>query len=207
MPGPALQTDVLVLARRPPAESFQLLTVFCATHGAFTVLQRVPKKSSSTHLALDLFDEAVLTLESSAAGGPWFVREARLLARPSGIGRDYDTLRRASALATLVARNPVGAESGPRVAGLLREAFAAFAADVPPALVYFKSLWRFARDEGHPLREQWLFSLNVTSRDEAERLLRTPLVGLAAAQDSTTADGLIQRLEAYLRSHTELVLD
>ncbi|MEI6860750.1 MAG: hypothetical protein WCL04_00675 [Verrucomicrobiota bacterium] len=208
MPGPMLQTDALVLARRLPAESFQTLTVFCATHGVLTVLQRVPKKPSPRHLSLDLFDEASLRLETSATGGPWFVHEARLLVRLKGIGRDYETLRHASALATLVTRNPVAAESRPRVAALLREAFAAFAADASPAPVYFKSLWRFARDEGHPLRQQWLPSLSADLRAEAEHLLRTPLAELAAEKSSAAqAEALTRRLENYLAAHTEIRVD
>ena len=205
MPGPTLQTDALVLARHPPAESFQTLTVFCAAHGALTVLQRVPKKPSPAHLPLDLFDEAALTLESSAAGGPWFVREARLLARSDGIGRDYETLRHASALATLVVRNPVAAESRPRLAALPREAPAAFATAAPPEPIYFKSLWRFARDEGHPLRQQWLPSLSAAHRAEAEHLLRTPLTRLAAEKTAAAhAETLARRLETYLEGYTEI---
>jgi hypothetical protein len=208
MPGPVLETDAFVLARRPPAESFQTLTVFCPTHGALIVLQRVPKKPSPGRLVLDLFDEAALTLETPRAGGPWFVREARLLSRPVDIGRDYDALRLASALATLVARNPVPAESRAQVGALLREALAAFASTAPPTLVYFKSLWRFARDEGHPVREQWLPSLPTAQRAEAVRLLRTPLAGLTGDQGSrANARDLSARLETYLRGHTELLLD
>jgi hypothetical protein len=208
MPGPVLQTDAFVLARRPPAESFQTLTVFCPTHGTLIVLQRVPKKPSPGRLVLDLFDEASFTLETPRAGGPWFVREARLLARPADIGRDYDALRRASALATLIARNPAPAESRAQVGALLREALAAFASSAPPALVYFKSLWRFARDEGHPVREQWLPSLSATQRAEAARLLRTPLAGLSGDKGAVAnAADLATRLEAYLRGHTELLLD
>jgi hypothetical protein len=208
MPGPVLQADAFVLARRPPAESFQTLTVFCPIHGALIVLQRVPKKPSPGRLVLDLFDEAALTLETPRAGGPWFVREARLLARPVDIGRNYDALRLASALATLVARNPVPAESRGQVGGLLREAFAAFASAAPPAVVYFKSLWRFARDEGHPVREQWLPGLSPLQRDEGARLLRTPLAALAGeSRAAAMAADLTGRLEAYLRGHTELLLD
>ncbi len=207
MPGPVLQTDAFVLLKRPPAESFQTLTVFCATQGTFTVLQRLPKASAPGRLTLDLFDEAALQLESSRQDGPWFVREARLLHRPEGIGRNYEALRDASALATLVARNAVPAESRGRVATLLREALAAFATAAPPALVYFKSLWCFARDEGHPLREQWLPSLSASARAEAERLLRTPLADLADKKDAAAGEALARRLEAYLRSHTEILLD
>ena len=208
MPGPALSTDALVLQARPPAESFQTLTVFSAEHGALTVLQRVPKKFPPTRVVLALFDEASLTLETPRSGdGPWFLKEARLIARPEGIGRDYAALRRASALAALAARNPVPAESRPAVAALLRTAFAAFASGAPPDVVWLKRLWRFARDEGHPLRQQWLPSLPAASRAEADRLLRTPLAGLADAKDSAAAESLARRLEAYLCAHTEMIVE
>jgi hypothetical protein len=209
MPGPALSTDALVLLARPPAESFQTLTVFSAEHGALTALQRVPKKFPPSRLVLALFDEAVLTLEGPRSGGGlWFIKEARLLARPEGIGRDYAALRRASALAALAARNPVPTESRAAVAALLRTAFAAFASGAPPDIVWLKSLWRFARDEGHPLRQQWLPSLPVAQRAEVERLLRTPLENLAGDQAvATSSADLARRLEAYLRAHAEMVLE
>jgi hypothetical protein len=207
MPGPALSTDALVLLARPPAESFQTLTVFSAEHGALIALQRVPKKFPPTRTVLALFDEAALTLEGPRGGGPWFVKEARLLSRPEGIGRDYAALRRASALAALAARNPVAAESRAAVAALLRTAFAAFAFGAPPEVVWFKSLWRFARDEGYPLRQQWLPSLPAATSAEVDRLLRTPLANLADAKDSTAAESLVRRLEVYLRGHTELIVE
>jgi hypothetical protein len=208
MPGPALSTDALVLLARPPAESFQTLTVFSAAHGALTVLQRVPKKFPPARTVLALFDEAALALEAPRSGdGPWFLKEARLLARHEGIGRDYSALRRASALAALTARNPVPAESCAAVAALLRTAFAAFASGAPPDIVWLKSLWRFARDEGHPLRQQWLPSLPAPARAEAERLLHTPLETLAGEPAATSAADLARRLEAYLRAHTELVVE
>ena len=71
------------------------------------MLQRLPRKSAPTAVALDLFDEAALVLESSNQGRTWFVKEARLLFRHAAIGASYETLLRASALAELVARNPV----------------------------------------------------------------------------------------------------
>ena len=60
-----LQTDAFVLLKRPPADSFQSFNVFSAEHGALLILQRVAKKSANTSVALDLFDEASLDLESS----------------------------------------------------------------------------------------------------------------------------------------------
>ena len=210
MPGPTLQTDALVLLKQPPADAFQTFTVFSDGHGALLVLQRLPKKNAPASIALDLFDDVALLLESSNQGRTWFVRESRLITRHGGIGRRYESLRFASMLATLVARNAVPDESRAPVAALLRTALAAFAESARPDLVYFKSLYRFARDEGYPVKQEWLAGLPAAQRAEAERLLATPLAALAETS-SAIADPpsavLLRRLEDYLRAHTEILLE
>jgi hypothetical protein len=169
------------------------------------LLQRVPRKSSPRHVALDLFDEVALRLESANQGRTWFVLEARLIARRPDIGRSYESLRHASALASLLARNPVDEDSRPAVAELLRTALAALAAGHRPDIVYFKSLYRFARDEGYPLKQQWLPSLPASERAEASSLLNRPLAAQTVAP--ATVARLERHLEDYLRGHTEILLE
>jgi hypothetical protein len=210
VPGPTLQTDALVLLKQPPADAFQTFTVFSGEHGALLALQRLPKKNAPACVALDLFDDVALILESSNQGRTWFVRESRLLTRHGGIGRHYESLRFASALAALVARNPVPDESRAPVVALLRAAFAAFAESARPDLVYFKSLYRFARDEGYPVKQDWLAGLATADRALAENLLATPLAVLAEARSATpdpAAATLLRRLEDYLRAHAEILLE
>lgn len=208
MPGPTLQTEAFVLSKRPPAESFQTFTLFSADHGSLLALQRLPKKSSANHLALDLFDEIAVALESSNQGSTWFIKEVRLLNRPAAIGRSYETLRFASAFAALIARNPVHEDSRAAVATLLRTAFAAFAFSPLPEVVYFKSLYCFARDEGYPVKQQWLPTLPRELRDEADRLLYTALSDLEKpAAKNVLLETLLLRLREYLRGHTEIIFD
>ena len=113
MPGLPLQTDAFILLRRPPADSFQSLTAFSPEHGTLLVLQRIIKNVTAGVVSLDLFDEVSLQLESRNQGQTWFVKESRLITRHAEIGRSYETLRLASALAALVARNQVPEESRP----------------------------------------------------------------------------------------------
>jgi hypothetical protein len=208
MPGLQLQTDAFVLLKRPPTDRFQGCTVFSTEHGPLHVLQRLPKKSAASQVTLDLFDEAALLLESSNQGQTWFVKEIRLLHRPTGIGRGYETLRLASAFASVIARNRVSEDSRAQVGALLRQVFAAFATTDRPDVVYFKALYCFARDEGYPVRQQWLPMLPAELRPEAEAMLRAPVASLAqAGGGETTSDILIRRLEEYLRGHTEVLLD
>ncbi|HWA08722.1 MAG TPA: hypothetical protein VG838_04560 [Opitutaceae bacterium] len=204
MPGRLLQTDAFVLLKRPPADAFQSFTVFSAEYGALLVLQRLPKKSAAGPV-LDLFDEASLQLESSNQGQTWFVKEPRLLVRHAMIGRSYDALRFASALAALVARNPVHEESRAAVAALLRSAFAAFETATRPDIVYFKSLYRFARDEGYPVRQQWAAALPAREQTSVAALLNRPLAGQTSLVGEVAR--LQRRLEDYLRGHTEILLD
>lgn len=205
MPGLPLQTDAFVLASRPPAEAFQNFTVFSAEHGSLVILQRLVKKSGGSQIALDLFDEASLFLESSNEGRTWFVKETRLIHRATGIGRSYDALRCASAFASVVARNPVHENERPQVAALLRTAFRAFETATRPDIVFFKSLYCFARDEGYPVKEQWFPLLTATDREAVAELLNRPLAEQRAAPEAVLR--LHRRLEDYLRGHTEILLD
>ncbi len=205
MPGPSFTTDAIVLRAWPPTDLFQTFTVFDSDHGALRVLKRIPKKPAAAHLAIDLFDEVSLLLEGTPQGDAWFVKEARLLHRHAGIGLRYESLLHASAFATLVTRNPGPEESYPSVHALLRTVFAAFAESARPDIVYLKSLYRFARDEGHPLKQQWFPALPAADRPLAAALINQPL----AAQTVAPADvaRLLRSLESYLRQHTEIHLE
>jgi len=215
VPGLPLQTDGFVLLKRPATDAFQGFHVFSPEHGSLLVHQRLPKSSSrsaasaakaaATSVALDLFDEVSLRLESSNQGQTWFVLEVRLITRHAELGRSYDTLRHASALAALVARNPVHEDSRAQVAALLRQAFTAFAAGARPDLVWFKSLYCFARDEGYPVKQQWFPTLAAADREAVAALLNLPLAEQTAA--AVAVARLQQRLADYLRGHTEILLD
>ncbi len=194
-----------MLAKRPPSDAFQTLSVFSAEHGPLLALQRLSRKSSATAVTLDLFDEVALWLESSNQGRSWFIKEARLIARHAELGRSYETLERASTFAALIARNSVEPDARPAVAALLRTALAAFAAGARPDIVYFKSLYIFARDEGYPLKQQWFPTLPSDDRAQVAALLNRPL----AQQTATVAmvARLQRRLEEYLRGHTEILIE
>jgi hypothetical protein len=204
VPAESLQTDAFVLLKRPPADNFQSFNVFSPEHGPLLVFQRLAKKTGSTIVALDLFDEISLLLESSNQGRTWFIKEARLIQRHDAIGRSYDALRLASALATLISRNHVDEDSRAAVAELLRSAFAAFGSTPRPDIVYFKSLYRFARDEGYPMKQQWFPTLPPADRREVAILLNRPLAEQTAS--AAVVVRLQRRLEEYLRGHTEILV-
>ncbi len=207
MPGLTLHTDTFVLLKRPPGDSFQSCTVFSAEHGNLHVMQRLPKKKSGGNipLPLDLFDEAALILESSNQGHTWFVKESRLISRAVGIGRSYEALLYASAFSSLIARNHVSEESRAPVAALLKQAFMAFNSSERPDIAHFKAVYCFARDEGYPIKQHWLPTLPVADRRVVTELLNQPIAIQSATVTIVTR--LQNRLEEYLRGHTEILFD
>lgn len=203
MAGPIQPLTAWVVGKRPPAESFQTLTLFSVEHGATLALQRVSKKSPSA--LLDLFDEADLMLESSSQGAASFVKETRLRTRLTEIGKSYDGLRLASSFANLVARNPIAEDGRASVYQLIGQALHAFAQSTRPDIVYLKSLYRFCRDEGYPLKQAWAPSLPPSDRAALTSILNRPVA------EQTVDPKLVARLqrgvEDYLRGETEIFLD
>ncbi len=204
MPAQSLSADAFVLLKRPPSDSFQGLVLFSGAHGLLQAQQRLPGKSAVSP-ALDLFDEASLLLESSNQGRTWFVKEAVLIARHASIGRSYEALRLACALGALIARNTVHEESRLAVVALLRQALAAFATGSRPDIAWLKALFVFARDEGYPLKQQWLPTLPADDRAVVIGMLNRPLADQSAEPGAVAK--LTRRLEEYLRGHTEILVD
>ena len=211
MSGAPHQTDAHLLARAPHAGDHLVLTCFSAADGVFTALLRAARAPRSGPApAPDLFDRLSLSLEhgrGTPGAGPWFVKEHRLLVRHAAIGADYDRLAGASRLARLVAKNPVPEESRPAVDALLGEAFAAFVRpEARPDLVYFKSLYRLARDEGLPLKQDWIPALPAGDQRLVADALRLPS-GSPESPAATDLSRLTRRLEAYLAGEHDLRFD
>jgi len=211
MPGLTLSTQGIILLKRPPKESFQPLTVFSAAHGHLTFWQRVSKSGSSSKTAqnatapLDLFDEAEFLAESPNQGQSWFIKETRLLHRPSGIAQSYDSLRHACDFTATLVRNRVPEEVRSGVMQLLRRSLDAFAEHSRPDITHLKALYSFARDEGYPLRQHWLPTLPTTLRELAKTVLSQPLADQNPPAETVAA--LHSHLCHYLRHHTEILVD
>jgi hypothetical protein len=208
--GSTHQTEAHVLALAPHAGDHLVLTCFSPADGVLTALLRPPRnQKTDTSPAPDLFDRLALTLNhgrSAPGAGPWFVREHRLLVRHPSLGRDYPTLAAASRLARLVSRNPVPEDSRAAVDALLTRAFTALSTPgARPDLVYYKSLYCLARDEGLPLKQEWIPSLPEADRALVALALNLPSASLEPAPSDLTR--LTKRLETYLSSAHDLRFD
>lgn len=210
MSGPSHQTEAHVLAKAPHAGDHLVLTCFSPADGLLTALLRPPRnQKTDTSPTPDLFDRLHLTLNHGRAaptGGPWFVREYRLLTRHAALGRDYATLASASRLARLVTRNPIPEDSRVAIDALLTRALTALGRDgTRPELIYFKSLYCLARDEGLPLKQEWLPALPPADRDLVASALNQPAT--SAEPGAPDLSRLTKRLESYLSAEHDLHFD
>ncbi|HLP25861.1 MAG TPA: hypothetical protein VK477_09300 [Acidobacteriota bacterium] len=213
MPGPQLTTVAFILGRQTSgSDNFEQLTAFSEEHGVLLCLARLPKAAASSRRSsgaqnesrLDLFDEAELSLESASQGRTWFIKEHRHLHRFPGIGRSYDALRAAAALASLVSRNPISDESRAPVIVLLRQSLGALETGARPDLVWLKSLYIFLRDEGYPVKQQWWQQLGSDDRAAAAQILNHPIAGQNPAPSDVAR--LTERLQTWLAAETEIHL-
>jgi hypothetical protein len=206
MPALTMQLEACVLSRGTGGEKCDTLKLYSADHGPLTAYHRRIKKEGGG--SADLFDDISCTLTSSNQGRTWFTKEVLVLRRRAGLGASYETLSYASRLATLVARNPVTEESRADVALLLRQALDSLVAGThPPGLIYLKGLYRFALEEGYPVKQHWLQDMHASLRVLAGSLLHSPLAAIDASKlEMASLETLIHRLEEYLRGHTELSL-
>jgi len=197
-----LSTQATVVHRTTGGDNWVRLQCFSPDHGRLDCLVRITKRSTAVTPVLDLFDEAQMTLESRNERRTWFIKEARVIHRRSGLGRSYEALRHACRFAAIIQKNPGPEESRLPVYDLLQRALEAWETGVRPDIVYFKSLYQLARDEGYPVAQEWRSRLPQDTRVLVALILSEPVAG-----QSTNAAGLAdmtQNLEDYLRHHTEI---
>jgi recombinational DNA repair protein (RecF pathway) len=206
MAGPTFSIEGIVLNREPAGEKFVRLSLFSAERGVVTCLLRLPgpRPSATASYQPDLFDDAQLVVETPTGGSIGFVKEARLVERRSDLARSYEALTRACAFAKLLLRNPLHDDSRPAVYRLLHEALAAWSTGERPEIVAIKTLYRLARDEGYPVKQEWWTELPTSERVAAAEALNQPLAEQTI--DPPTARTLLASLESYLENRADLIV-
>ena len=199
------QEEALVLKTEPSGESFLKLHVLTAESGIFLCMKRISKKTN-TSTTPDLFDTAVILLETSQQGTMRFVKEYQLMQRRDVIGQNYRSLRNASRLSQLLVTNASHMPESEWLFTLTKRAFDAFTAGKAPDVVLLKSLYLLLKDEGYPVRESWWPTLRTDLRKAAKRLLSKPSPAHIDKPEQKTCESIEQHLTEWMRSQTDLII-
>lgn len=209
MAGPSIEADALVLRREARGEAFWLVWVLTREQGLVRILQRRP--SSRRGIAsnvLEPLDRVELWLEQGGGGdegAPWFVRESRLVAHPDALARHYAGFLRAGRFAALMARNGEWLDPPEPAFRLTVGALAAWSQGKPADPVYLKALFRWLRQEGLPVLQDWLDRFEADEAQALESALTTPSDQWSEAELGRAA-AWCESLEAWIRARTEIIL-
>lgn len=199
------QEEALILKTESSGESFLKLYVLTAESGIFLCLKRISKKAS-TSTTPDLFDQAMILMETSQQGTMRFVKEYQLIRRREQIGLDYRSLRGASRLSQLLVSNAAHMPESDLLFDLATRTFDAFAEGKAPEVVLLKSLYLLLKDEGFPVRESWWPTVHADLSESARRILKMPAPAMISSEDRATCERLEQHLMQWMRQQTDLIV-
>jgi len=214
-----VETEGLVLDRKPSGERHLRLTVLSPTLGLITAMARdsrasakptTVRKTKSAPSRPDIFDRAMMRMELPDSGTVhpnfYFVREYKVLHRHAGLGKSYAALEAAAGLANLVGRNAAHFETCAPVYDLCCKALEALESGAPPEAVRLKALFLLASAEGYAAREQWLPALSAADQTIVVTVLKRP--ASEATNLAAEAIGRLSKLrvafERWLEEHTDL---
>jgi len=200
MPAKSTHCRALVLHRDLAGESHQRLRLLEPENGLCTAFLRQSKKPSSEQP--DIFDLGEFFLDASKDGNTWFVREFRLERRLPGLARHYPRLQAAAEYSQFLSRNTVHCHHPAAVFEAAERTLSGLEHAVLPETALLKGYFVFARQEGWPVREDWLNNLPPQHQEMAVEILNTPLKDLEP--EPKIAANLYRSLKNWLAARDEV---
>lgn len=203
MPQSLLETQAFVLHRENFNENFIRFELFCPNNGKLCALHRLTKKNLTSCLP-DLFDLATFQLSPAKQGDLLFLKDFHLNHRYSNIPKNYSTFHYACQWAKILSINLSHIDLPNSLFQLTQKTLDAFENSQNPASTYLKTLFLFTRQEGYPIKEDWLINLPQDSLNPALIALQTPLANQNLP--SPTIERLIDNLHLWIRQQTDILL-
>ncbi len=189
---------VLLISER--GDSFLTLAVLSVSRGLYHPLLRKSKRSTRP----DLFDTARAHLSRAKQGDLLFLSDYQITRRRSAIARSYEVLQIASRFAEIVRRNTRHLPDYEEIFQIAEQFFDSLEKGPAPRAAYLKSLYRFAKTEGLPVREDWAAGLGPDLRDELIATLKRPLS--EQSSESQLLKPLSASLEEWLAGKAHFII-
>ena len=199
------EEEALVLKMEPTGESFLKLHILTTGSGVFLCLKRIPKKALHSSMP-DIFDQALISLETSQQGTIRFVKEYQLTQRREQIGQNYRSLSNASFFSQLLVSNAEHLPESKTLFNLTARSFDAYAAGKVPEIVLLKSLYLILTNEGFPVRESWWPTVPSNLTSLAKRQLQASAPMQIEVDEKKHCQGICDHLIDWMRLHTDLIV-
>jgi len=190
-----------VVGRELRGESSLYITAYAPDVGLARMMKKISAKK--TGALPDLFDDISAEGEADSPASLKFMRGFSLIKGRGDIALDYRAFEQASLVALTVAKNGAHIEDCARLSSRLRAALDAMAQKSPPEVVRLKFMYLLARDEGYPVREDFLAKLPAAKRGLFMDIIKTPsadAVGLRAR-----AEELLEVFLDWTYANTDII--
>jgi recombinational DNA repair protein (RecF pathway) len=202
MPALAQTIEGTILNRVETGESYLRISLFSGENGLSLVLLRIYKRSRSVPPP-DLFDDVEFNVDNPRSGsGLPFVRDFQIIKKRAKVAHHHLRFQIASSLALLFLDNGYHLQDTMPVYQLLLNALSALEDGLDPMTIWLKTLFRFGRIEGLPVKQDWLANLNRDENQFAIFTLNTPVAEQETKPDKVL--NLVHSLRSWLNAETEL---
>lgn len=199
------QIKGIVLNAVASGESHRRYTLFSAREGLQSALFRIRAKKGAPP-APDFFDLVELSLRqpSSITSIP-FAKEGEclILRKRTELGADHNRFLAASGISRLFLDNAIHLLEPASMFTLLENSLDALIAGGNSTIIRFKTLFVFARNEGHPVKQAWMTELDSSMRKSAGIILGKTVAELGDGPEHSSQ--LLQSLSRWLNSETEFI--
>lgn len=202
MPKNFLETQAIILNKEKFEENFLRLNLFSPTNGQVLCLARLSKTQKSP--LPDLFDLISIQLSPAKQGSLFFLNNFQLIHRHSNISKNYHAFYYACQWAQVLSLNLSHIDRPQPLFSLTQTALNAFENSPNPHSTYLKALFLFTRQEGYPIKEDWLKKLSPDSLTNTLTILHSPLENQTISQNNT--EKLIDHLHSWIQKYTDILL-
>tara|TARA_B110000438_G_scaffold290031_1_gene325293 strand:+ start:686 stop:1315 length:630 start_codon:yes stop_codon:yes gene_type:complete len=192
----------IVLARIEQGERYWRYQLFHPEEGPVEALFRRSTKSAG-HAPPDLFQIIAVSLNKVGKSKLPFITEFALKEDHAALAHSYPALKEATSFTRTIWKNLRHAEFFPPLYTLSIQALEAFESGISPELVHFKALYRLAREEGYPVKEQWWAQKPEDERAAIADLIQKPV---AEIQLQGELRAYLDDLKHYLHHQTEILI-
>lgn len=202
-----LETQAIVLNKESSNENFIRLELFCPNNGKLTCLARCSsknQKNKTTTVLPDLFDCITVQLSPAKQGSLLFLKDFRLDRRYAGVSKNYSAFHYACLWVKILSLNLTHIDRPESLFLLTQKALDFFESLPNPQAIYFKTLYLFTRQEGYPIKEDWLINLPSEIMNEALIILQSALKEQKLIAGNV--EKLIDHLHSWLRHSTEILI-
>jgi len=192
VPEDAEEDSGLILMVTEKGESFWSVAMLSKSRGLYHPLIRRNRKGSRP----DLFDTGHARISRPKQGELIFLSEYQPTRRRTGIAKSYERLTITSRFAEIIRKNAQHLPEPASVFALSEQFFNSIESEPAPKASYLKTLYLLAKNEGLPVREDWVSGLGQQGQRDLASILRKSLA--EQPDDTVIFDHLMRSLEDWL---------